>query len=187
MFGRQTYDIEPDVLVMSKQITSSYAPFSAFMINDRFYEPIAEESGRIGVLGHGYTGGGHPVGAAVALENINIIEERDLVAKTKENGEYFQAKLRELLDHPIVGEVRGVGMIAGVELVTDKDNKIAGEKPGQMGLAANKALLDNGIIIRNIMDTMAFCPPLIIDRPQIDELLGAIHKTLTSVQEEFGV
>lgn len=73
------YDIKPDILTMSKQITSSYFPFSAFMINDRVYDAIAEETGRIGVLGHGYTGGGHPVGAAVALENIKIIEDETLL------------------------------------------------------------------------------------------------------------
>lgn len=185
MFGSQTFGMKPDVMVMSKQITSSYAPFSAFLINERFYEPIAEESGRIGVLGHGYTGAAHPVGAAVALENIAIIEERDLVAKTRENGEYFQARLREFSSHPIVGEVRGVGMIAGVELVTDKAAKKAGEMPGQMGLAANKTLLEHGVIIRNIMDTMAFCPPLIIEREGIDTLLDAIGKTLDTVQGQF--
>ena len=176
MFGSQTYGIEPDVLVMSKQITSSYAPFSAFMINERFYEPIAEESNRIGVLGHGFTGGGHPVGAAVALENLAIIEERDLVAKARDNGEYFQNKLREFCTHSVVGEVRGVGLIAGIELVTNKETKIAGDTPGQMGLAANKALLENGVIIRNIMDTMAFCPPLITTQSEIDDLLNAIGK-----------
>ena len=185
LFGTETFGMKPDVMVMSKQITSSYAPFSAFLINDRFYEPIAEESGRIGVLGHGYTGAAHPVGAAVALENIAIIEERDLVAKTRENGTYFQAKLREFSDHPNVGEVRGVGMIAAVELITDKVSKTAGEQPGQMGLAANHALLEEGVIIRNIMDAMAFCPPLIIERKGVDTLLGAIEKTLDKVHKQF--
>ena len=185
MFGCQTFDIKPDVLVMSKQITSSYAPFSAFMINDRFYEPIAEESGRIGVLGHGFTGGGHPVGAAVALENIAIIEERDLVGKARENGEYLQSRLREFSDHPVVGEVRGIGLIAAVELVRDKEAKTAGEKPGQMGLAANHILLENGVIIRNIADAMAFCPPLIIEQTDLDGLLAAIAKTLDGVHKQF--
>lgn len=187
MFGSQTFDIRPDVMVMSKQITSSYAPFSAFMINDRFYQPIAEESGRIGVLGHGFTGGGHPVGAAVALENLKIIEEMDLVEKTRENGAYFQKKLREFEDHPLVGEVRGVGLIAGIELVTDKETKTALEKPGQLGLKANQALQANGVIIRNIVDTVALCPPLVINRDEMDDLLGAIEKMLVSLSAELGV
>lgn len=187
MFGSETFDMKPDVLVMSKQITSSYAPFSAFMINERFYEPIAEESGRIGVLGHGFTGGGHPVGAAVALENIAIIEERDLVAKTRENSEQFLGGLHTIADHPVVGEVRGVGMIAGVELVTDKETKVAGEKPGQLGIAGNKLLQANGVINRNIMDTLAFCPPLIIKPQEIDDLLGALEKSLDQLQSDLAV
>ncbi|MEM9331770.1 MAG: aspartate aminotransferase family protein [Pseudomonadota bacterium] len=187
MFGCETFGIKPDVMVMSKQITSSYAPFSAFMINERFYEPIAEESGRIGVLGHGFTGAGHPVGAAVALENIKIIEERDLVEKTRENSDVFLAGLHRFADHPLVGEVRGVGMIAAVELVTDQEAKTAGDTPGQIGTLANKALLRNGVIIRNIQDSMAFCPPLIIEEAQIHQLLEAIEKSLDEVQKEVGL
>ncbi len=183
MFGSETYNIKPDVMVMSKQITSSYAPFSAFMINDRFYEPIAEESGRIGVLGHGFTGAGHPVGAAVALENLAIIEERDLVAKTRENSAHFLKRLHNLDSHPIVGEVRGVGMIAALELVTDKETKVAGDAPGQLGLHANKQLIENGVIIRNIMDAVALCPPLIIEQQQIDDLVDAIEKSLDQVHQ----
>ncbi|MEM9277627.1 MAG: aspartate aminotransferase family protein [Pseudomonadota bacterium] len=187
MFGCETFNIKPDVMVMSKQITSSYAPFSAFMINERFYEPIAEESGRIGVLGHGFTGAGHPVGAAVALENITIIEERDLVQKTRENSEIFLNGLHALADHPLVGEVRGVGMIAAVELVTDKQAKTAGDVPGQIGLMANKALIRNGVIVRNIQDSVAFCPPLIISEAEVRNLLGALEKSLDEVQKELGL
>ncbi|MGI9350240.1 MAG: aspartate aminotransferase family protein [Rhizobiaceae bacterium] len=187
MFGCNTYDIKPDVMVMSKQITSSYAPFSAFMINDRFYEPIAEETGRIGVLGHGFTGAGHPVGAAVALENIKIIEERDLVTKTKENSELLLSGLHKLSDHPVVGEVRGVGMVAAVELVTDKKAKTAGEYPGQMGAMANMALQENGVISRNAMDAIALCPPLIIEKSEINDLLGALEKSFDQVQSQLGL
>ncbi len=186
MFGCETYGIKPDVMVMSKQITSSYVPFSAFMINDRFYDPIAEETGRIGVLGHGFTGAGHPVGAAVALENIAIIEERDLVRKAKENSKQLLGGLHKLADHPLVGEVRGVGMIAAVELVTDKKTKQAGEVPGQLGGAMNKFLQGNGVIVRNMADAFALCPPMIIIPSEIDVLLGAIEKSLDQLQSEMG-
>ena len=185
MFGTETFGMKPDVMVMSKQITSSYAPFSAIMINDNFYEPIAEESGRIGVLGHGYTGAAHPVGAAVALENIAIIEERELVQKTRDNSEQFLKGLHSFADHPNVGEIRGVGMIAGLELVTSKKDKIGADLPGRMGLAANKALLEEGVIIRNIMDTVAFCPPLIIDTAQVSDLLNAVEGMLSKIEKAF--
>ncbi len=185
MFGTETFGMKPDVMVMSKQITSSYAPFSAFMINDRFYEPIAEESGRISVLGHGFTGAGHPVGAAVALENIAIIEERDLVAKTRENSQHLFKRINALKDHPLVGEVRGVGMIAAIELVLNKETKEGTGVPGQLGLAANKALASHGVIIRNIMDAVALCPPLIIEPKQIDDLADAIERSLEDVHSEM--
>jgi len=166
MFGSSTYGIMPDILTMSKQITSSYFPFSAFMINDRVYEPIAEESGRLGVLGHGYTGGGHPVGAAVALENIKIIEERDLVANAAERGAELQAGLAGLADHPHVGEARGVGLIAALELVGPEGQDTA---PGTLGAHMNKIMLRNGLISRNMVDAMGFCPPLITTSAEISD------------------
>ena len=184
MFGSTTFAMRPDVMVMSKQLTSSYAPFSAIMMNEKFYAPIAEEGGRIGILGHGFTGGGHPVGAAIALENIAIIEELGLVAKTRENGAYFQEKLRKFASRPLVGEVRGIGLIAAVELVYDKVTKFQGEKPGTLGPMMNRALQRNGVISRAILDSAAFCPPLIIERNQIDEILAAIDKSLSDVEKE---
>jgi 4-aminobutyrate--pyruvate transaminase len=178
MFGSMTFDMHPDVLVVSKQITSTYFPMSAILINDRVYQPIADESDRIGVLGHGFTGAGHPVGAAIALENLSIIEERDLVANAAEVGAYMQAELRKLGDHPLVGEVRGVGLIAAVELVLDKGAKTAFEKPGQLGGQAAAKLLEHGVISRAVMDALAFCPPLIVNRSDIDGMVSSLRKAL---------
>jgi 4-aminobutyrate--pyruvate transaminase len=182
MFGCETFKIRPDAMVVSKQITSSYFPFSAIMMNDRMFEPIADESNKIGVLGHGFTAGGHPVGAAVALENLRIIEERGLVAHAAELGTYFQGRLREFADHPLVGEVRGVGMIAAIELVLDKKRKAAASTPGAVGGIASRLLLERGIITRNMLDALAFCPPLIVTKSQIDDLLGAIAGMLDELK-----
>jgi len=181
MFGCETYDIQPDAIVLSKQITSSYVPFSAILLNDRFYGPVAEESGRIGVLGHGYTGGGHPVGAAVALENIRIIEEEGLVKKAAETGAYFRDRLAGLASHPMVGEVRGVGLIAAVELVHPDLGD--GVKPGQLGKAMNALLFERGVISRAMIDAMAFCPPLIIERDEIDLIVDALIDALAALEE----
>lgn len=182
MFGSDTYGIKPDVMIMSKQLTSSYMPFSAFMMNERFYAPIAEESGCIGVLGHGFTGGGHPVGAAVALENIAIIEERNLVEKTRENGDYFQMRLREFEGHDLVGEVRGVGLIAAIELQVELEKEVK-SSPGLLGGMMNAAMQRNGVLLRNMGDALAFCPPLIIERKQLDFILAAVEKSLIEVQK----
>jgi 4-aminobutyrate--pyruvate transaminase len=180
MFGSETFGIEPDVLTMSKQITSSYFPFSAFMLNERFYAPIAEESGRIGVLGHGFTGGAHPVGAAIALENLKIIEERDLVAHAAEVGAQMQAGLQALTSHPLVGEARGVGLIGALELGS-RDR--GGPTPGSVGAKMGAILSDKGVISRNMMDAMAFCPPLIISREEMTELLNRVEASLEALSQ----
>ncbi|MGW1422971.1 aspartate aminotransferase family protein [Bradyrhizobium manausense] len=184
MFGCETYGIKPDAIVVSKQITSSYFPLSAIIMNDRMFEPIADESNKIGVLGHGFTAGGHPVGSAIALENLKIIEERGLVAHAAELGGYMQGKLRELTSHPLVGEVRGVGMIAAIELVLDKGRKTAAATPGAVGGMASRMLQERGVISRNMLDAIAICPPLITTKAQIDELVAAITGVLNDMKPE---
>jgi 4-aminobutyrate--pyruvate transaminase len=184
MFGSETFDMKPDVIVMSKQLTSTYFPFSAIMMNERVYDPIAEESGRIGVLGHGFTGGAHPVGAAIALENLNIIQERDLVGHAAELGVMFQQGLRDFESHPLVGEARGVGLIGALDLVTDKATKKGLDTPGQLGGLANAAFMDNGVISRNMYDALAFCPPLIITENQVKDMFNRVETALDKVAKD---
>ncbi len=178
MFGSQTYGIEPDIMTLSKALSSSYLPISALLINDRVYEPIADRSAEIGTLGTGFTASGHPVAAAVALENLKIIEEKDLVGNAREMGTLMQRRLRELEDHPLVGEVRGVGLIAAIELVTDKKAKTAMQPPGAMAAQAFAILQKNGVISRAIGDCLAFCPPLIIEAEHIDTIAETTRRSL---------
>ena len=186
MFGSETYSIKPDIMVMSKQISSSYMPISAFLINDKVYNPIADESNRLGTFGHGFTAGGHPVAAAVAVENIKIIEERKLVDNASNVGAYMQKKLRELSDHPLVGEVRGVGLIAAIELVADKAKKLPlNGKVGALGAMMNQELVENGVISRNMGDALAFCPPMIITKQQVDDLVNIVSRSLDVVSKQL--
>jgi 4-aminobutyrate---pyruvate transaminase len=184
MFGSETFEMRPDIIVMSKQISSSYLPISALMINDKVFEPLADESNRIGTFGHGFTGGGHPVAAAVALENIKIIEERDLVGNARDVGAYMQKRLRELASHELVGEVRGIGLIAAVELVADKQAKTPWGKVGALGGLVNGLLQQNGVISRNMGDALAFCPPLIITKPQVDTVVDAVKASLDAALKQ---
>ncbi|HEY9215845.1 MAG TPA: aspartate aminotransferase family protein [Ancylobacter sp.] len=181
MFACETYDIKPDILVLSKQIVSSYLPLAAILFNDKVLDPIVEESDRIGVLGHGFTAGGHPVAAAVALENIAIIEERGLVENAAAMGERLLGKLHELESHPLVGEVRGVGLLAGVELVIDKVAKTGLEPTGRLGALMSAEMALNGVITRPTGDTVCFCPPMIINAEQIDELVARFKTSLDNV------
>ena len=178
MFGSETYGIEPDVMVVSKQLTSSYFPMSAIVMNERVFEPVAAESGRIGTFGHGVTASAHPVGAAVALENLAIIEERGLVARAAEMGTHMRGRLGALADHPLVAEVRGVGLIAAVELKPEG-------AVGAQGAAMAAIMQENGVISRAVGDSMAFCPPLIVGREDLDHLADAVERSLGALEERL--
>jgi 4-aminobutyrate--pyruvate transaminase len=182
LFACEHFGIRPDILVVSKQITSSYQPLAAVIISDAIYQGIADQSERLGTFGHGFTGSGHPVATAVGLENLAIIEERNLVANAAKVGAHLQTRLREFADHPLVGEVRGVGLIAAVELVADKASKAKFDPPGKAGLYLFEKAHEHGLIIRSIQDTIAFCPPLIITEAQVDEIVARFGRTLNETR-----
>ncbi|MGO4623029.1 aspartate aminotransferase family protein [Ensifer sp. 2YAB10] len=173
MFGSETYGLRPDIMTVSKQLSSSYQPISALMINERVFEPIACEADRIGVLGHGYTASGHPVAAAVSLENLAIIEERDLVGNVRRLAPHFLERLNALERHPLAVEARGVGLIGALEL-----EAADGAPTGTMGARAAALLQKNGLISRNIGDAIAFCPPMIITRTEVDEMFDIVERSL---------
>lgn len=181
MFGTETFNLQPDMMTLSKALSSSYQPISALLINDTVYEPIADESHRIGVLGHGYTGSGHPVAAAVALENLNIIEERDLVGHVKEIAPTFQARLKGLAGNPLVVETRGIGLIGAAEL----HHPAHSDTPGSLGAASNAVFHENGLISRAMLDAMAFCPPLIITEQQVHEMFDIAEQSLKKVADSL--
>jgi len=178
MFGCETYAITPDILVLSKQLSSAYMPISAVLINDRVFDPIAEHTAVLGSFGHGFTGSGHPVAAAVARETIAIIEERNLVAHAAETGAHMQRALRALRGNPFVGEVRGVGLIAAVETVSDKVATRTVTPPGALGARIAARMQGYGVISRAMGDAVAFCPPLISEKHDIDVMVAALERAL---------
>ncbi|MHC9236144.1 aspartate aminotransferase family protein [Pseudooceanicola sp. 502str34] len=178
MFACETYGIKPDVITTSKQLSSSYMPLSAILMSQEFYAPIAEESHRLGVFGHGFTASGHPVATAVGLENVKIIEERDLVGNAARMEKPFLARLKKLEDHGQTLWSRGVGLIGAIELKP-------GEKPGLMGPKAQAHLLKQGVICRAIGDALCFCPPLIITEEQINDMFDAVERALDDLAAEL--
>jgi 4-aminobutyrate--pyruvate transaminase len=182
MFGSTTFGIEPDIIVLSKQLSSSYQPLAAVLINDKVYQEIASQSAAIGTFGHGFTASGHPVAAAVALENIRLIEELGLVAHAGRMGERLIAGLSRYADHPLVGEIRGIGFIAAVELVADKAKKARFEPVGRVGAYINARCQAHGIIVRNIGDSIAFCPPLIATEDNVDLIADCFGKALQDTE-----
>jgi 4-aminobutyrate--pyruvate transaminase len=161
-------------MTLSKALSSSYQPISALLINDDVYQPVADESHRIGVLGHGYTGSGHPVAAAVALENLKIFEERDLLGNVRAVAPLFQKRLAGLAQNPLVVETRGIGLIGAAEL----RHEALADTPGALGARTNALFQEKGLISRNMMDAMAFCPPLIITEAQINEMFDLAEEGL---------
>lgn len=178
MFGSETFGLKPDIITMAKALTSAYMPLSAVLVSEPIYRACVTESEKIGVFGHGYTYSGHPVSCAVALETLKIYEERDLVAHARTVGARLQEALGRFRSHPLVGEVRGVGLIAGVELVADKATRQPFDP--KLGVAARLAgfAQGHGVILRPIGDTLGVSPPLIITPEEVDELVARFGRAL---------
>jgi 4-aminobutyrate---pyruvate transaminase len=183
-WGCQTLDVEPDILTCAKALSSSYLPISAVMVNQRVFDGLCKESHEIGTFGHGFTYSGHPVPAAVAIETLKIYDELDIGTHVRAVGGHMQRELqRRFADHPLVGEVRGVGLIAAMELVADKDTHKNFDPKARVGARLTKLMEEHGVIGRTVVnDALCFSPPLIITEAEIDEMLtrtGAALDELT--------
>jgi adenosylmethionine-8-amino-7-oxononanoate aminotransferase len=163
-------------MTFAKQLSSAYYPISAAVIRGDMYEAMREPSAKVGIFGHGYTYSGHPVGCAAALKTLEIYERDKLYAHAAEMGEYLQQRLAALRDHERVGEVRGAGLIAAVELVDDKASRAPAT---ELAKRVTRLCQDNGLIVRNVAGcALAVCPPLVISRAQVDEIVDKLNLSL---------
>ena len=179
MFGCETFGVRPDMMVVAKALSSGYQPISALLLTDAIYQAVADASARLGIFGHGYTYSGHPVPAAVALETLKIYEERDIVARVRDVAPHFQARIRSLAAHPLVGEARGLGLIGAIELVADKTTRQSFAPAAGIAAFLVRCAQTHGVIIRSVPgDIVAFSPPLIISEAEIDMLFDAVAKAL---------
>ncbi len=179
-WGCQTVGAVPDILTCAKALSASYLPISAVLVNEAVFQALAKESHAIGTFGHGYTYSGHPVPAAVAVETLKIYDEMDIVHHVQEVGAHMQSELRRRFgQHELVGEVRGVGLIAAVELVADQAARRNFDPALKMGLRLSKLCEQHGVIARGLPnDSLAFSPPLIITAAEIDEMLDRVGRAL---------
>ena len=187
-FGCQTMGFNPQLVSLAKQLSSAYLPISASVIPEYMHEAMIEPSSKVGVFGHGYTYTGHPAACAAALKTLEIYKRDNLFEHAAEMGEYLQTRLKEFDSHPLVGEVRGRGLLAAVELVANKHSGEAFDD-NSVGAYAKQACQDNGLLIRAVGgNSIAFCPPLIITTDQIDEMVDkfslAIQTTLQYANKE---
>jgi 4-aminobutyrate--pyruvate transaminase len=178
-FGCTTMNIEsPDQMSLAKQLSSAYLPISAAAVRGDIHDATMDQCAAAGAFGHGYTYSGHPTAAAVALKTLEIYERDNLFVQAAQRGDYLQRRLAEFASHPLVGEVRGSGLLAAVEVVANKET---GEEfsGGAVGANVIKNCQDNGLILRAVAgNSIAFCPPLIISNEQIDEMLGKFGDAL---------
>ena len=183
MWGSQTYDINPDIVTCAKQLSSAYLPIGAVLINDKLYDAFEQHSDKLGMFGTGNTYGGHPVAAAVALETLNIYAERDIVNEVQQKSDRFTQRINALGNHALVGQARCVGLIGAIELVRDKSTKEQFPVADKVAAQVMAAARNHGVIVRATPgDGVAFCPPLIIQEEQIDELFDGIQAALDDVR-----
>ena len=185
-FGSDHFGIAPDIMTIAKGLTSGYLPLSAVMVGDAVSELLIAEGGE---FQHGYTYSGHPVACAVGLENIAIMEREGLVARAHDDiGPYLQGRMREAVgDHPLVGEVRGIGMIGAIELVKDKAGRTHFDDVGKVGGLCRDHCFANNLVMRAVRDSMVFSPPLTLSHEEADELVRRFKLCLDLTAQDVGV
>lgn len=184
-FGSDYFGIKPDFMPIAKGLSSGYLPIGGVMVSDRVAEVLIDKCGE---FAHGYTYSGHPVAAAVALKNLEILRDEKIVETVdKETGPYLQKRWAELADHPLVGEARGVGFLGALELVKDKAKREPYPNSGKVGGLCRDACVENGLVMRAVGDTMIISPPLIATKEHIDELVEkaklSLDQTLAKIPD----
>ena len=181
LWGCNTYNIKPDIIISSKCLTAGYFPMGAVIVNKEFSDQFVEVSEEAEEFPHGFTAGGHPVGCAIALKAIDIIINEGLLENVKNISPYFLERLNEFNQYNNIGETRGIGLMAALEMVKDKNTKQPFEGHLNMGdTVANKSI-DNGLICRPLGPAIVLCPQFIINKNQIDEIFNSLHKTIKEV------
>ena len=178
MFGCESVGMRPDTMTVAKQLSAAYMPIAAVLLPERMYEVLVQESERRAVFGHGFTYGGHPVSAAVALRNLELFEERRMLDHIRSVAPHFQSRLRGFADHPLVGETRGVGLIGAIELVAHKGSRRPFEAALGVGSRCAEYCIEQGLITRASADSILFCPPQIITAQEIDEMFDRFGEAL---------
>jgi L-2,4-diaminobutyrate transaminase len=188
MFGSDVYQIQPDLMTIAKGLTSGYFPLSAVILSDGVWSVLQAGSPEIGSFAHGFTYSGHPVGAAAAMANLDILLGEDLVGNSARTGAYMQACLRERLGaHPIVGEIRGLGLIAGIELVADRGSRAPFDATLKVGQRVAARCLEDGLIVRALPvgHVVALSPPLCITRAEVDRVVDGLDRAIRAVADEL--
>jgi len=181
-FGSQYFGIKPDLIPFAKGVTSGYLPLGGVLVGDRVAGVLNSDGGE---FTHGYTYSGHPACCAVAIKNIELLRDEGVVEQVKNvTAPHFAKRLAELADHPLVGEVRTIGLMGAIELVKNKETKELFTPKGDVGFICRNACFANGLVMRSVGDTMITAPPLVITVEQIDEMVALARKCLDATAEQ---
>jgi 4-aminobutyrate--pyruvate transaminase len=184
-FGRETVTMQPHMMSLAKGLSSGHFPIAAVVIAPEVYHALVSFNRNGGTFGHGFTNSGHPVGVAVALEAIAIYEEMDVVEHVRRMGARLRAHLDQLAGSPIVGDIRGAGLMLGVEIVQDKATRAPFAPALQVGPSFDRIALKNGLIVRCMGDTLGMSPPLIIGEAEVDEIAEKFSRSLTELERQI--
>lgn len=184
-WGYETFSMRPSSITIAKALSSGYIPISAVIVPEDIFEPIKKASNDVGVFGHGYTYSGHPVACAVALRTLEIYEELNLFSHVEKIAPKFQERVNKLGAFEFVGEARGIGLIAALEIVKNKGTKENFDPYGKVGKQIAEICQKNGLIVRAIGDVIAICPPLIITEEQVDDMFGILEASLTEFKKSL--
>ena len=180
-FGADYYGVQPDLMTFAKAVTSGYLPLGGVMVSDKVASVLIDKGGE---FYHGYTYSGHPASCAVAIENIGIMQREKLVERARDDiGPYLQEKWATLSEHPLVGEARMVGMMGALELVKDKASLERFDEDDGVGTICRDFLVNNGLVMRAVGDTIVTAPPLTMSRDQVDEQIEKAWKCLDLTQK----
>lgn len=186
-WGCQTFGVEPDMITCAKALTAAYMPLSALLISEPVYQSMKAQSEKIGVFGHGYTYGAHPVACAVANEALRIYEEDGIIAGVAAKGAQLGGLLTSLADHPLVGEVRGTGLMWGIEIVADKVTRAPFDPARAIPAKVQEAAFAQGLVCRALGSAIAIAPPLVIRPDQIDAVHQRFSTALDQIADELGI
>ena len=182
-FGSQHFDLQPDFMSIAKGMTSGYLPMGGVIVGSRVAHCLIDNGGE---FFHGYTYSGHPVAAAVGLENLRILREEKIVDYARnEAAPYLQQKIAGLAEHPLVGEVRGTGMLGAFELVSNKATRERLPGKGAAGTLCRDMCILNGLVMRAVGDTMIMSPPLVIQPEEVDELFDKAWRSLNMAAKQL--
>ncbi len=181
MFGSTTFNLTPDLLTVAKGITSAYFPMSATLITQDIYLALVQATKKSGVFTHGFTYSGHPVGAAMALETIAILEEREIPDNARIQGERLLLAMQDLYQFPIIRNVRGIGLMAAFDIYANPGKRELFSGSVGVGTLLMDIAERNGLFIRAVGDTIVMAPPLIISQSEIDQMIELLKESTSEL------